>query len=40
MLWCVENVSESAVVEDEVVNEEDTLLDLAPEDEDKVACTF
>jgi len=37
---CVDDLSESVVVEDEVVNTEDTPLDLAAEDEDKVTCTF
>ena len=36
MCCCVENVSESFVVEDEVVNTEETILDLAPEDDSRV----
>jgi len=38
MCWRVEKICESFVVEDEVSNTEDTVLDLAAEDDSRVTC--
>lgn len=36
MFWCVEKLSDSFVIEDEVISTDDTVLDLAPELDSRV----